>query len=278
MVLPHSHDLRRRLKKSDCALGESERGGDSPLDQRRSSSPQCAEVCRFCTLHRRNRRISQVPRQLLAECAKTAQAHFLFRQMIAKSLRGRRVHDRIASGRSALTWTEERHRRCSTADWMSAGLRGASDVGVFYVVSSAAPSHVAGDTVARNRRGTPRRSIAHKRLGSRVRARTSNASCVARRVAENTRGRAARPDAKSAGRERRRQERRQCASGCGGAREASRRSRIVGQGTGAPRQPPIVQTRSLRSLPDRRGRALSRPTRQPSRLTFAPVVYTLRIV
>jgi len=129
MVLPHSHDLRRRMKKSDCALGESERGGDSPLDQRRSSSPQCAAVCRFCTLHRRNRRISQVPRQLLAECAKTAQAHFLFRQMIAKSLRGRRVHDRIASGRSALTWTEERHRRCSTADWMSAGLRGASDVG-----------------------------------------------------------------------------------------------------------------------------------------------------
>src|SRR5208337_1240344 len=78
-----------------------------------------AAVCRFCTLHRRNRRISQVPRQLLAECAKTAQAHFLFRQMIAKSLHGRRVHERIASGRSAFTWTEERHRRCSTADWMS---------------------------------------------------------------------------------------------------------------------------------------------------------------
>ena len=75
-------------------MGESERRGDSPLDQRRSSS---SAVCRFCTLHRRNRRISQVPRQLLAECAKTAQAHFLFRQMIAKSLRGRRVHNRIAS-------------------------------------------------------------------------------------------------------------------------------------------------------------------------------------
>ena len=43
MVLPHSHDLRRRTRKSDCALGESERGGDSPLDQRRSSSPQCAD-------------------------------------------------------------------------------------------------------------------------------------------------------------------------------------------------------------------------------------------
>ena len=93
--------------------------------------------------------------------------------------------------------------------------------GVFYVVSSAAPSHVAGDTVARNRRGTPRRSIAHKRVGPRIRARTSNASCVARRVAENTRGRAARPNGKSAGRERRRQKRRQCASGCGGARRAS---------------------------------------------------------
>ena len=45
--------------------------------------------------------------------------------------------------------------------------------GVFYVVSSAAPSHVAGDTVARNYRGTPRRSIAHERLGSRVRAQNS---------------------------------------------------------------------------------------------------------
>ena len=72
--------------------------------------------------------------------------------------------------------------------------------GVFYAVPSAAPSHVAGDTVARNDRGTPRRSIAHKRFGSRIRARTSNASCVARRVAENTRGRAARPNGKSAGR------------------------------------------------------------------------------
>ena len=128
MTLPRSPDLKRRTRKSDCALGESERGGDSPLDQRRSSA-----VCRFCTLHRRNRRISQVPRQLLAECAKTAQAHFLFRRMIAKSLRGRHMHDRIASGRSAFTrdrgTAPERHRRCSTADWMSARLRGASDVG-----------------------------------------------------------------------------------------------------------------------------------------------------
>ena len=50
--------------------------------------------------------------------------------MIAKSLRGRRVHepDRVWFGRRS-AWTEERHRRCSTADWMSAGLRGASDVG-----------------------------------------------------------------------------------------------------------------------------------------------------
>ena len=45
--------------------------------------------------------------------------------------------------------------------------------------------------------------LSAKRLGARVRARTSNASCVARRVAENTRGRAARPNGKSAGRERR---------------------------------------------------------------------------
>ena len=43
MALPRSSDLKRRTKKSDCALGESERGGDSPLDQRRSSSPQCAD-------------------------------------------------------------------------------------------------------------------------------------------------------------------------------------------------------------------------------------------
>ena len=48
MALPRSSDLKRRTRKSDCALGESERGGDSPLDQRRafvreSSRPQCAD-------------------------------------------------------------------------------------------------------------------------------------------------------------------------------------------------------------------------------------------
>ena len=43
MALPRSADLKRRTRKGDCALGESERGGDSPLDQRRSSSPQCAD-------------------------------------------------------------------------------------------------------------------------------------------------------------------------------------------------------------------------------------------
>jgi hypothetical protein len=43
MVLPRSSDLKRRTRKSDCALGESDRGGDWPLDQRRSSSPQCAD-------------------------------------------------------------------------------------------------------------------------------------------------------------------------------------------------------------------------------------------
>jgi len=48
VALPRSSDLKRRTRKSDCALGESERGGDSPLDQRRafvceSSKPQCAD-------------------------------------------------------------------------------------------------------------------------------------------------------------------------------------------------------------------------------------------
>ena len=127
MVLPHSHDLRRRLKKSDCALGESGQGGNSPLDQRRSSSPA---VCRFCTLHRRNRRISQVPRQLLAECAKTAQAHFLFRQMIAKFLCPSDASETASPlVGQRLGQIEQRHCRCSTEHRMSVGLRGSSDVG-----------------------------------------------------------------------------------------------------------------------------------------------------
>jgi predicted DNA-binding transcriptional regulator AlpA len=37
-------------------------------------------------------------------------------------------------------------------------------LGVVYVASSAAPSHAADDTVARDYRGTPRRSIAHESL------------------------------------------------------------------------------------------------------------------
>ena len=96
MALPRSSDLKRRTRKSDCALGESERGGDSPLDQRRSSSPQCAD---FAHCIGEIAESAKLPRQLFAECAKTAQAHFLFRQMIAKSpLPERASTNRVASG------------------------------------------------------------------------------------------------------------------------------------------------------------------------------------
>jgi excisionase family DNA binding protein len=57
-----------------------------------------------------------------------------------------------------------------------------------YVASSAAPSHAAGDTVARDYRGTPRRSIAHERPGSRVRSRTLKSARVARDGAQTLEG------------------------------------------------------------------------------------------
>ena len=66
------------------------------------------------------------------------------------------------------------------------GCGGACELGRVYVASSAAPSYAAGDTVARNYRRTPRRSIAHKRLGSRVRSRTLEPGRVARCGAQDS--------------------------------------------------------------------------------------------
>jgi hypothetical protein len=71
------------------------------------------------------------------------------------------------------------HCSCSMTPRMSVWLWGACDLGRVYVASSAAPSYAADDTVARDYRRTSRRSIAHKRFGSRVRPRTLEPGRVA---------------------------------------------------------------------------------------------------
>jgi hypothetical protein len=70
-----------------------------------------------------------------------------------------------------------------------------SKPGVFYVVPTTTSNHFAGNTVVRNRRGTPRRSNAHERLGSRVHSRTLKSARIACGGAQNTRRCAAFTDA-----------------------------------------------------------------------------------
>jgi len=151
MVLPHSHDLRRRMKKGDCELARASEEATRPsTNGGRSCVSLQAAVCRFCTLHRRNRRISQVPRQLLAECAESAQAHFLFRQMIAKFLcpsDASETASPLVGQRSGQI--EQRHCRCSTEHRMSVGLRGSFDAGGLLCRTNC---HT------QSRRGHPRRS------------------------------------------------------------------------------------------------------------------------
>ncbi len=100
---------------------------------------------------------------------------------------------------------------------------------------------------------------------------------VARRRAQDARRRAALPDAEPAHRGSELGQR-EWPVGRADTRQAFRRSGIVGQRTGSPRQSAIDQTRPLRSLQARRSRTLSRGTRQPSRLTSLQSCYTLRIV
>src|SRR5260370_35609110 len=115
--------------------------------------------------------------------------------------------------------------------------------GVFYVVPTATPSHAEDTPFVRNDRRACLRSIARKRSGSRIRSRTLDPGRVARRRAQDARRRAALADAEPAYRGSKLQQR-ECTVGPARPRDAFRRSGVVGEGTAAPRQPPIIQTRA----------------------------------
>ena len=122
----------RRTRKSDCALGESERGGDSPLDQSTpAKNPPVAAVCRFCTLHRRNHRIrlssSAAFGQVCRNCTGTLSLPPNDRQILRPSDASGTASPLV--GQAFRRHIEQRHRRCSTEHRMSVGLRGSSDAG-----------------------------------------------------------------------------------------------------------------------------------------------------
>ena len=270
------------MSEHDCTLAQRDRGGALALAPTRASDRRQARQCAQClhTCHRRSGRISKSPRTLTTVCAKTAHAHFSFGRLIAKSSpRHQRVHNgRVHVGRRLAHRIQKRHCSCSMTSsdecvWLWGCLRcresSMSHQAPHQVTPRATLSPATIEELLADpsrTRGLVLESVPEllSQLALRVAAlKTLEGALLSLMLSERiaTRGPATPPVNFWPRR----------------TRQALRRSRIVGQRTGAPRQPPIVQTRSLRSLQNRRSRALSHTTRQPSRLTFAPVVYTLLV-
>src|SRR5208282_3340122 len=126
VALPRSSDLKRRTRKSDCALGESERGGYSSLDQRRPPVRSVPILHTASAKSPNQPRYSAGFRKVCRNCTGT----LLFRQMIAKFLcpsDASGTASPLVGQRSGQI--EQRHCRCSTEHRMSVGLRGSFDAG-----------------------------------------------------------------------------------------------------------------------------------------------------
>lgn len=131
MVLPHSHDLRRRMKKGDCALARASEEATRPSTNggRSCVSPPSRSVP---ILHTASAKSPNQPRfsagfgRVCRNCTCTLFLPPNDRQ-ISLPERAPRTASPLVRHRSVRI--EKRHRRCSMSPRMSVGLWGSFDAG-----------------------------------------------------------------------------------------------------------------------------------------------------